>query len=124
MRTKTVGHIRDVRRLVVAMSRARLGLYVFCRKSLFANCYELTNTFSKLLQRPDKLVLVKDERYPTTRRADEQLSADRVFTVEDVVHMGQIVAPPEQPAASENGDGVQSEATNDAPMSESEQTNA
>jgi intron-binding protein aquarius len=124
VRTKTVGHIRDVRRLVVAMSRARLGLYVFCRKSLFANCYELTNTFSKLLQRPDKLVLVKDERYPTPRRIDEQLGEDKVFTVEDVVHMGQIVAPPEQPAATENGDAAQSEATNDAQMSESDQNNA
>lgn len=32
VRTRAVGHIRDVRRLVVAMSRARLGLYVFGRK--------------------------------------------------------------------------------------------
>ncbi len=31
VRTTAVGHLRDVRRLVVAMSRARLGLYVFCR---------------------------------------------------------------------------------------------
>ncbi|CAN0444221.1 unnamed protein product, partial [Hapterophycus canaliculatus] len=31
VRTRTVGHVRDVRRLVVALSRARLGLYVFCR---------------------------------------------------------------------------------------------
>ena len=31
VRTKTVGHLRDVRRLIVAMSRARLGLYVFAR---------------------------------------------------------------------------------------------
>lgn len=31
VRTKTVGHIRDMRRLVVAVSRARLGLYVFGR---------------------------------------------------------------------------------------------
>ena len=106
------------------MSRARLGLYVFCRKALFANCYELTNTFSKLLQRPDKLVLVKDERYPTTRRIDEQLSADKVFTVEDVVHMGQIVAPPEQAPAPENGEAAQSEATTDAAMSEGDQNNA
>ena len=28
MRTASVGHLRDVRRLVVACSRARLGLYV------------------------------------------------------------------------------------------------
>lgn len=32
VRTRTVGHLRDVRRLVVAMSRARLGLYIFGRK--------------------------------------------------------------------------------------------
>ena len=31
VRTTAVGHLRDVRRLVVALSRARLGLYVFCR---------------------------------------------------------------------------------------------
>ncbi|XP_075666071.1 uncharacterized protein LOC142635903 [Castanea sativa] len=34
VRTRFVGHLRDVRRLVVAMSCARLGLYVFCRQSL------------------------------------------------------------------------------------------
>lgn len=45
VRTKTVGHLRDVRRLVVAMSRARLGLYVFANVSLFNNCFELSPTF-------------------------------------------------------------------------------
>ena len=50
VRTKTVGHVRDVRRLVVAMSRARLGLYVFCRKTLFESCYELANVFQFLLK--------------------------------------------------------------------------
>lgn len=34
VRTVAVGHLRDVRRLVVAMSRARLGLYIFCRYSM------------------------------------------------------------------------------------------
>ncbi|ERM94179.1 hypothetical protein AMTR_s00010p00182210 [Amborella trichopoda] len=43
--TRFVGHLRDVRRLVVAMSRARLGQYVFCRRSLFEQCYELQPTF-------------------------------------------------------------------------------
>lgn len=45
VRSRVVGHLRDVRRLVVAMSRARLGLYVFGRQELFANCYELQPTF-------------------------------------------------------------------------------
>lgn len=48
VRTKAVGHLRDVRRLVVAMSRARLGLYIFARVSLFKNCFELTPAFSQV----------------------------------------------------------------------------
>ena len=45
VRTKHVGHLRDVRRLVVAMSRARLGLYVVARVSLFQTCTELQPAF-------------------------------------------------------------------------------
>ena len=35
VRTKSIGHIKDWRRLTVALSRGRLGLYVFGRRSLF-----------------------------------------------------------------------------------------
>ena len=48
VRTKAVGHLRDVRRLVVAMSRARLGLYIFARVDLFRNCYELSPAFRQV----------------------------------------------------------------------------
>ena len=48
VRTKAVGHLRDVRRLVVAMSRARLGLYVFGRRELFEPCVELRPTFAQV----------------------------------------------------------------------------
>ncbi|KAJ0987357.1 hypothetical protein J5N97_005713 [Dioscorea zingiberensis] len=68
VRTRFVGHLRDVRRLVVAMSRARLGLYVFCRCSLFEQCYELQPTFQLLLQRPNHLALNLDETTPFTDR--------------------------------------------------------
>lgn len=68
VRTRFVGHLRDVRRLVVAMSRARLGLYVFCRRSLFEQCYELQPTFQLLLQRPDLLALNVNEATPVTDR--------------------------------------------------------
>lgn len=63
VRTRAVGHLRDVRRLVVAMSRSRLALYVFGRQSLFANCYELQPTFRKLLSRPTQLALHPIEYY-------------------------------------------------------------
>ena len=61
MRTRFVGHLGDVRGLVVAMSRAQLGLYVFCRRSLFEKCYELQPIFQLLLQRPDRLALNLNE---------------------------------------------------------------
>ena len=48
VKTRAVGHLRDARRLVVAMSRARLGLYVFARVSLFKNCFELANVNNEI----------------------------------------------------------------------------
>ncbi|KAJ3021256.1 hypothetical protein HKX48_008885 [Thoreauomyces humboldtii] len=70
VRTKTVGHLRDVRRLIVAMSRARLGLYVFCRYSLFAACHDLVPVFEQLAKRPtEALWLRHHETYPATPEA-------------------------------------------------------
>ncbi|XP_069805390.1 RNA helicase aquarius [Dendropsophus ebraccatus] len=68
VRTKAVGHLRDVRRLVVAMSRARLGLYIFARVSLFQNCFELTPAFRQLTARPLRLHISPGESFPTQRR--------------------------------------------------------
>lgn len=72
VRTKHIGHIRDVRRLVVAMSRARLGLYVFARVSLFSTCFELQNSMSLLLARPQDLCIVSGEKYPTDRLTTQE----------------------------------------------------
>jgi intron-binding protein aquarius len=68
VRTKAVGHVRDVRRLVVALSRARLGLYIFGRQKLFENCHELEPAFKRLLKYPTKLWLKTGEMYPNTVR--------------------------------------------------------
>ena len=81
VRTKAVGHLRDVRRLVVAMSRARLGLYVFGRRELFEPCVELRPTFAQLLAKPDKLMLMPAERHPTARKA-EAVPEEGVLEVE------------------------------------------
>ncbi|XP_012504572.1 PREDICTED: intron-binding protein aquarius [Propithecus coquereli] len=66
--------ILDVRRLVVAMSRARLGLYIFARVSLFQNCFELTPAFSQLTARPLHLHIIPTEPFPTTRKNGERPS--------------------------------------------------
>ncbi|XP_050234237.1 uncharacterized protein LOC126682560 [Mercurialis annua] len=88
VRTRFVGHIRDVRRLVVAMSRARLGLYVFCRRSLFEQCYELQPTFQLLLQRPDRLALNLNEVTPYTERHVEDVGQPYlVSSIEEVDHI-------------------------------------
>ncbi|XP_003371810.1 conserved hypothetical protein, partial [Trichinella spiralis] len=67
VRTEAVGHIRDVRRLVVAFSRGRLGLYVLARVSLFENCFELTPAFRMFQNRPRKLIIIPNETWPTKR---------------------------------------------------------
>lgn len=88
VRTRFVGHLRDVRRLIVAMSRARLGLYVFCRRSLFEQCYELQPTFQLLLQRPDELALNLEECTPFTERPlGETGNIHYITGIEDIDHL-------------------------------------
>lgn len=72
VRTESVGHLRDHRRACVALSRARLGLYIFGRYDLFKDCYELRHAFAKLKTKPQELMLVPDETYPTTRKLGEK----------------------------------------------------
>lgn len=90
VRTRFVGHLRDVRRLIVAMSRARLGLYVFCRRSLFEQCYELQPTFQLLLQRPDRLALNFNETTPhTERHVEETGPVHLVSSVDEMISIYQ-----------------------------------
>ncbi|CAI5501808.1 unnamed protein product [Closterium sp. Naga37s-1] len=90
VRTRTVGHLRDVRRLVVAMSRARLALYCFCRRSLFEQCYELQPTFQLLLQRPDRLGLVLEEGSRRTERPAGE-GSEGAYLVPGIEEMARIV---------------------------------
>jgi hypothetical protein len=95
--------------LVVAMSRARLGLYVFCRRALFASCFELAPTFAQLAEAPEQLELVRvrvcadvrdrsltqvaGEAYGTvTRSPDKRLVRGKeAIPVDDVVHLAKLV---------------------------------
>lgn len=90
VRTRFVGHLRDVRRLVVAMSRARLGLYVFCRRSLFEQCYELQPTFQLLLKRPDHLALNFSEITSCTER-DVEDPGPHIHLVSGIEEMSSII---------------------------------
>ncbi len=90
VRSRAVGHLRDVRRLVVAMSRARLGLYIFARVNLFQNCFELTPAFNQLTSRPQKLYLAPNETYPAQRKSDETPQGQPLI-IEEMPHMAQFV---------------------------------
>ena len=94
VRTKTVGHLRDVRRLVVALSRARLGLYVFCREGVFGRCHELKNAMWQFEEngKGNKLSLIMGETFPSERKtADEIEDKERMFEVQDVSVLGSLV---------------------------------
>jgi len=61
VRTKYPGHLRDIRRLIVALSRGKFGLYVFGCWDLFSNCQELKNTFDIFAKKPLELCLMINE---------------------------------------------------------------
>jgi intron-binding protein aquarius len=88
VRTTSIGYLQDIRRLIAALSRARLGLYVFCRKELFVNSPQLVPIFQQLSSSPSQLQLVNHEAWPPQHLLDEPVSANKVFEVSDVTSMG------------------------------------
>lgn len=79
VRTKLVGHLRDVRRLVVAMSRGRLGLYILGRKQLFNRCLELAPVFKLLNKRPNRLQLFPAETFETDRKVSANFMIQLIY---------------------------------------------
>jgi hypothetical protein len=90
-RTSRVGYLRDIRRLTVALSRARLGLYILGRREVFESCFELRQAFDILLQRPDKLQLVTGELFPSTRLLENGPDVLGEAEMANVEHLGQYV---------------------------------
>jgi intron-binding protein aquarius len=89
VRTASPGYLRDLRRLTVALSRARLGLYVLGRREVFESSLELREAFAPFFNRSQKLELVTNEIFPTSRGVEEQV--ENVSTMEGVEHLGQYV---------------------------------
>ena len=89
-RTKYVGYLRDIRRLTVALSRARLGLYILGRREIFETCPELKESFDRLLSdRSDSLTLVTGEMYGSiSRLVRDEVNGTEMTGIE---HLGQYV---------------------------------
>ncbi|KHJ41012.1 Intron-binding protein aquarius family protein [Trichuris suis] len=92
VRSQAVGHIRDLRRLVVAMSRAKLGLYILARVSLFRNCFELTPVFGMLCQRPQNLILVPTEVFASQplRKANDLSNVASTVEIKSMPDMAEM----------------------------------
>ena len=88
VRTKAPGYLRDIRRLTVALSRARLGLYILGRREVFESNLELREAFALLVERENKLSLVAGEMFPTERGVEDKTEA---VEMEGVEHLGQYV---------------------------------
>ena len=87
-RTRSPGYLRDIRRLTVALSRARLGLYILGRRSIFESSPELIQAFKLPLERSEKLVLTTGEIFPARRLLTDEVEGTEM---EGVEHLGQYV---------------------------------
>jgi len=94
VRTKSIGYLRDIRRLIVGLSRQKFGLYIFGRFNLFIQCYQLKNSFTILENKPTQLHLIKHETFPTTRLATEttNINKDNIMIIQDVNDMMRLVS--------------------------------
>ncbi|OQR91986.1 intron-binding protein aquarius-like isoform X1 [Achlya hypogyna] len=78
--TAHVGTLHDVRRAIVAVSRATLGLYVVGKKAVYESCVALRPVFGPLWALPTTLKLVDAERVGacTRKEADDDARAKSV----------------------------------------------
>lgn len=111
--------------MTVALSRARLGLYILGRRDVFTSTPDLATAFSSLLARPAKLTLTTGEMFPTQREVGEQ---GNTAEMEGVEHLGQYVfeMTKAKVEAIKKGEGVlpPASAVTDAEMEDDEEVYA
>ncbi|RMZ82812.1 hypothetical protein DV737_g1885, partial [Chaetothyriales sp. CBS 132003] len=81
-RTKHAGFMNDLRRITVALSRARLGFYVLGRQALWEQCLALRPAMDLFLTRPTNLV---------KEAAAEEDENESGVELQGVEHLGQYV---------------------------------
>lgn len=100
VRTKFTGYLRDIRRLIVSLSRAKLGLYVFGCWDLFSNCQELKDTFDFFAKKPLQLMIYINENmfsFPNLRKFEESENNNysnkklTIIKITDFKHMFNVV---------------------------------
>jgi intron-binding protein aquarius len=79
VRTVDIGYLRDIRRLIVSLSRARLGLYILGKWDLFNNEKDIENCFRYFKNQEKNLKIYLDN------------NTNNIITIEDFKHMFRIV---------------------------------
>lgn len=92
VRTKELGDLQNVKKLAMAFSYGRLGLYVVGREDLFRGCKQLSPVMARL-DSNSLLELVTGELFdPEPAKTSKDQGRNRVWvTMQDVVHLGQYV---------------------------------
>eukprot|EP00217_Crustomastix_stigmatica_P009043 CAMPEP_0183790104 /NCGR_PEP_ID=MMETSP0803_2-20130417/807_1 /TAXON_ID=195967 /ORGANISM="Crustomastix stigmata, Strain CCMP3273" /LENGTH=1199 /DNA_ID=CAMNT_0026034295 /DNA_START=693 /DNA_END=4289 /DNA_ORIENTATION=- len=88
VRTRARGHFSDDRRMCVAFSRARLGLYVFGNISLFTSHLARHPVSHELFPSNSKLALVPQEIFPATRPPKVRATC---YFVSDARDLGKLI---------------------------------
>ena len=107
VRTRALGYLRDIRRLTVALSRARLGLYILGRKDLFDTSAEMAPAMKLLNERPSKLMIVTGEMFPTDRKLGDKVPEAQHAEMDGIEHLGQYVFEMTQAKVKAMGGNVQ-----------------
>ena len=92
VRTKSVGHLRDVRRMIVAMSRARLGLYILGRLSLFKDVPSISETFKSLTTLPTSIMIVPHEHHETNSRPFDDHMISQAVSINGITNFASFVS--------------------------------
>ena len=79
VRNIDIGYLRDIRRLIVSLSRARLGLYILGKWDLFNNEKDVENCFIQFRNQDKNLKIYFDK------------NSNNILTIEDFKHMYRIV---------------------------------
>ncbi|RMD44275.1 hypothetical protein DV735_g771, partial [Chaetothyriales sp. CBS 134920] len=94
-RTNHLGFMDDQRRITVALSRARLGLYLLGRHALWEHSLALRPAMVRFRARPTNLVVTPGELYPNTERLttapDADAEQDPGVELHGLEHLGQYV---------------------------------
>ncbi len=91
VRTNSLISSKDIQNFIYSLSRARLGLYVYCRKDVFQNVIELSHSIKLLGSKSDDLQLIPNEKWPSQRQDNTKTDLSIVKNINSLENMELLV---------------------------------